>query len=121
MSASSVFGFDLGDCVCAVERMLVKTEEASSGIGSSGLVECERYGTIGLYGSGCSRSLEARVGTSDGQLLAPKNREMCIRAQKPIPLIRSPVNTNIYWMTSARLDADSSTLLPLSPLSMRDW
>ena len=42
VSASSVFGFDLGDCVCAVASMLVKTEEASSGIGSSGLVECER-------------------------------------------------------------------------------
>lgn len=39
VSASSVLGFDFGDSVCAVERMLVRTDEASSGIGSSGLVE----------------------------------------------------------------------------------
>lgn len=39
VSASSVFGFDFGDNVCAVERILDRTDEASSGIGSSGLVE----------------------------------------------------------------------------------
>lgn len=68
---------DLGDCICAVERMLVRTEEANNGIGSSGLVECERNGRIGLYGSGCSRSLGARLGTSEGQLLAAMSITSC--------------------------------------------
>lgn len=79
MSASSVCESDFGDCICAVERMLVRTDEANNGIGSSGLVECERKGTIGLYGSGCSRSLEARLGTSEGQLSAAMSMISCQR------------------------------------------
>jgi len=46
--ASSVWGFDFGDCTWPVERRDVRTEEARRGIGSSGLVEWERYGTRGL-------------------------------------------------------------------------
>lgn len=42
MRASSVSGVDLGCCSCAVERREVSTEEARSGIGSSGLVEWVR-------------------------------------------------------------------------------
>ena len=74
MSASSVLAFDFGDWICAVESIVVRTDEASNGIGSSGLVECERKGTIGLYGSECSRSFGVRLGASEGQLSATMDK-----------------------------------------------
>ena len=37
--ASSVLGVDLGNLVCACDMRLARTDEVSSGIGSSGFVE----------------------------------------------------------------------------------
>ena len=62
--ASSVLGVDLGNLVCAVEIRVASIEEVRRGMGSSGLVKCERNGKNGLYGSGWSRSCEERSGTS---------------------------------------------------------
>ena len=42
VSASSVFGLDLGDLVWAAERSELRTEDARRGIGSSGFVEWVR-------------------------------------------------------------------------------
>ena len=42
MRASSVCGLDLGNWVCALDNRDVRTEEARRGMGSSGLLECER-------------------------------------------------------------------------------
>ena len=42
----------------------VRTEDVSSGMGSSGLVLWVRRGRNGLKGSGCSRRAEVRIGAS---------------------------------------------------------
>lgn len=58
--ASSSLGNDLEEEVNDLEARLLSNDEARSGIGSSGFEDCDNSGKNGLYGSGSSRSLEAK-------------------------------------------------------------
>ncbi len=62
--ASSSLGNDFEEVVNDFETRLLSNDEASNGIGSSGFEDCDSSGKNGLYGSGSSRSLEAKGGES---------------------------------------------------------
>jgi hypothetical protein len=62
--ASSISGVDFGCAIRACDSSEDRTEEASSGMGSSGLADCLSRGRNGLYGCGCLIRESVKAGIS---------------------------------------------------------